>query len=178
VTVVADRESDMYPAWASVPRPGFHMLSQDRRLADPPPSAEPPAARPRTLFGAAASFPVAATRRIKLPARQPDRAARTAMVEMRYGEVEICRPRDERDRGLAKTVRLRLVEVREVDPPEGVEPLHWRLLTTHEVADAEKAWQIVGWYQARWTIDIDQAWRLSRINQWVGRFDLQRGHFG
>src|SRR5579862_2711841 len=36
VTVVADRESDMYPAWASVPRPGFHLLSRamvDRRLA-------------------------------------------------------------------------------------------------------------------------------------------------
>jgi hypothetical protein len=35
VTVVADRESDMYPAWASVPRPGFHLLSRamvDRRL--------------------------------------------------------------------------------------------------------------------------------------------------
>jgi len=66
---------------------------------------------------------------------------------MRYGEVEICRPRDERDRSLAKTVRLRLVEVGEVKPPEGVEPLHWRLLTTHEVADANKAWEIVGWYR-------------------------------
>ena len=32
---------------------------------------------------------------------------------MRFGEVEICRPRDERDRSLPKTVRLRLVEVRE-----------------------------------------------------------------
>ena len=28
VTVVADRESDMYPAWASVPQPGFHLLSR------------------------------------------------------------------------------------------------------------------------------------------------------
>jgi Transposase DDE domain len=33
-------------------------------------------------------------------------------------------------------------------------------------------------YKSRWQVDIDQAWRLSRINQWVGRFDLQRGHFG
>jgi hypothetical protein len=81
-------------------------------------------------------------------------------VEMRFGEVEICRPRDEQDRSLAKTVRLRLVEVREVDPPEGVEPLHWRLLTTHEVADADKAWQIVGWYQARWI--IEQLFRVTK----------------
>jgi hypothetical protein len=163
VTVVADRESDIYPAWASVPQVGFHLLSRamvDRRLADPPPSAEPAVAGPRTLFRAAEDFPVAGTRKIKLPARQPDRAARTATVEMRYGEVEICRPRDERDRSLAKTVRLRLVEVREFDVPEGVEPLHWRLLTTHDVADAGKAWEIVGWYQARWV--IEQLFRVTK----------------
>jgi hypothetical protein len=163
VTVVADRESDIYPAWASVPQVGFHLLSRamvDRRLADPPPSAEPAVAGPRTLFRAAEDFPVAGTRKIKLPARQPDRAARTATVEMRYGEVEICRPRDERDRSLAKTVQLRLVEVREFDVPEGVEPLHWRLLTTHDVADAGKAWEIVGWYQARWV--IEQLFRVTK----------------
>jgi hypothetical protein len=152
VTVVADRESDIYPAWASVPRPGFHLLSRamvDRRLAGG-----------GNLFCAAESFTVAGKRKIELPARQPDRAARTAMVEMRFGEVEICRPRDEQDRDLSKTVRLRLVDVREVAAPEGVEPLHWRLLTTHEVADAEKAWAIVGWYQARWT--IEQLFRVTK----------------
>jgi hypothetical protein len=113
-----------------------------------------------TLFNAAESFAVASTREINLPARQPDRAARTATVEMRFGEVEICRPRDEQDRTLPKTVRLRLVEVREIAAPEGAEPLHWRLLTTHEVADAEKAWEIVGWYQARWT--IEQLFRVMK----------------
>jgi hypothetical protein len=41
------------------------------------------------LFSAADSFTVAGTREIELQARQPDRAARTAMVEMRFGEVEI-----------------------------------------------------------------------------------------
>jgi hypothetical protein len=103
---------------------------------------------------------VAGTRKIDLPARQPDRAKRTAAVEIRFGEVEIRRPRDERDRTLAATVRLRLVEVRESEPPEGVEPLHWRLLTTHEVADAVAAWQIVAWYQARWT--IEQLFRVMK----------------
>jgi hypothetical protein len=163
VTVVGDRESDMYPAWAGVPQPGFHLLSRamvDRRLADPPPCGEAVATGPWTLFRAAGSFAVAGRRKIELPARQPDRAARTATLEMRYGEVEIRRPRDERNPSLAKTVRLRLVEVCEVDPPEGVEPLHWRLLTTHEVADANKAWDIVGWYQARWV--IEQLFRVTK----------------
>ena len=152
VTVVADREADIYPAWASVPQAGFHLLSRamgDRRLAGG-----------GTLFNAAESFAVAGTRKIELPARPPDRTARTATVEMRFGEVEICRARDEWNRGLPKTVRLRLVEVREVAAPEGVEPLHWRLLTTHDVADAEKAWQIFAWYQARWS--IEQVFRMTK----------------
>jgi hypothetical protein len=112
------------------------------------------------LFAAAAAFPAAGSRTIELPARPPDRAKRTAEVEIRFGEVEICRPRDERDRTLAKTVRLHLVEARETNTPEGVAPLHWRLLTTHEVTDAAQAWQIVAWYQARWT--IEQLFRVMK----------------
>jgi hypothetical protein len=60
----------------------------------------------------------------------------------------------------AKTVRLRLVEARETNAPDGVEPLHWRLLTTHEVTDAAMAWQSVAWYQARWT--IEQLFRVMK----------------
>jgi hypothetical protein len=156
VTVVDDREGDIYPKWASVPQDDFHLLTRamvDRRLANPETDSA-------TLFTAAATFPVAGTRKIELPARQPDRAKRTAEVEIRFGEVEVRRPRDERDRTLAKTVRLRLVEAREVNSPEGVEPLHWRLLTTHEVTDTATAWQIVAWYQARWT--IEQLFRVMK----------------
>jgi hypothetical protein len=144
VTVVDDRESDIYAKWALVPEVGCHMLTRlmtDRRLASG-----------GLLSAAADGFPVAGRRSIELRPDQPGQARRTAMVEMRYGEVAICRPRNE-DRSLPKTVRLRLVEVREVDPPADVEPLLWRLLTTHEIADVAAAWQIVGWYQLRWVIE-------------------------
>jgi len=107
ITVVSDREGDIYPKWAALPQTGVHLLTRamvDRRLVDG-----------GTLFAAAAGFAVAGKRHIELPARQPDRAKRTAVVELRYGTVEICRPRDEQDRTLAKTVRLWLVDVREVD---------------------------------------------------------------
>jgi hypothetical protein len=152
VTVIADREGDIYPNWAALPQAGVHLLTRamvDRRLVDG-----------GTLFDAAAGFAVAGRRQIELPARQPDRARRTAVVELRFGEVEIRRPRDELDHTLAATVRLRLVDVREVDPPEGVEPLHWRLVTTHEIADTTKAWQVVAWYQARWI--IEQLFRVMK----------------
>ncbi len=92
VTVVDDREADIYPKWAMVPAPNFHLLTRamsDRRLADG-----------GTLSTAAAQLPVAGRRQIELPAREPGRSKRTAVVELRYGEVEICRPRDELDRSL------------------------------------------------------------------------------
>jgi hypothetical protein len=152
VTVIADREGDIYPNWASLPQAGVHQLTRamvDRRLVGG-----------GTLFDAPSGFAVAGRRQIELPARQPDRARRTAVVELRFGEVEIRRPRDEQDHSLAETVRLRLVDVREVEPPEGVEPLHWRLVTTHEIADTAKAWQVVAWYQARWI--IEQLFRVMK----------------
>ncbi len=152
VTVVDDRESDFYAKWASVPQAGFHMLTrtmQDRRLATG-----------GMLFATAAEFPVAGKRKVELPARDPGKPKRTAVVELRYGEVEICRPRQEQDWSLPKTVRLRVVEAREIHPPADVEPLHWRLLTTHKIADAAAAWQIVGWYQLRWV--IEQLFRVMK----------------
>ena len=152
VTVVADREADIYPNWASVPDANFHLLGRamsDRLLAGG-----------GMLFAAAAAFPVVGRRRIELRSHEPAHPKRTAVVQLRYGEVEICRPRDEYDHSLPPTVRLRLIEVREVNPPEGVEPLHWRLLTTHQIADAAAAWEIVGWYQLRWV--IEQLFRVMK----------------
>jgi hypothetical protein len=81
------------------------------------------------------------------------------VVELRYGEVEIRRPRGE-DRSLPAQLPLRLVEVKEVDPPEGVQALHWRLLTTHHIADEAAGWQIAEWYQQRWI--IEQLFRVMK----------------
>jgi hypothetical protein len=64
------------------------------------------------------------------------------------------------DPGLAKTVKLRLIEVREIDPPDTVEPLLWRLSTTHEIDTPADAWRIVGWYKVRWA--IEQLFRIMK----------------
>ncbi|HSP24214.1 MAG TPA: transposase, partial [Saliniramus sp.] len=37
--------------------------------------------------------------------------------------------------------------------PEGTEPAHWLLLTTHAVGDVADARRIVGFYRRRWTIE-------------------------
>ena len=165
VTFVADREGDIYPIWARAPADGFHVLNRvmsNRCLVG--------AARGESLYTVAAGFALAETRIISLPARPPRRAARDARVEIRFGEVEIARPVNEKDRTLAASVRLRLVEVKEIDPPAGVEAVHWRLLTSHGVADLAKAWRIVGWYKARWI--IEQLFRTMK-SQGFGLEDSQ-----
>jgi Transposase DDE domain len=152
VTVVDDREADIYPKWAMLRPPNFHLLTRamsDRKLAGG-----------GTLFTAAAQFPLAGRCTIELPPRPPVRAGRSAFLELRFGAVEICRPRDELDRSLPDTVRLRLIEVQEINTPKGAEPLHWRLLTTHGVADVTEAWRIIDWYKARWT--IEQLFRVMK----------------
>src|ERR671933_257888 len=110
------------------------------------------------------------TATLDLPARPPQRTARTAKLELRFGAVEIARPVNETDRDLPRSVRLRLVEVRELDAPEGAEPLRWLLLTTHAVADVATAWLIVSWYKLRWT--IEQLFRLAK-SQGLGLKDSQ-----
>ena len=40
-----------------------------------------------------------------------------------------------------------------ITPPPGAEPVHWRLLTTHEVTTLEQARQIVARYRMRWIIE-------------------------
>ena len=142
ITVVADREGDIYEQFARRPE-GVHLLTraaQDRCLAD--------AGR---LFATIDAWPEQHRETIDLP-QLPGRRARRACLALRFGAVSLRRP-PTADKGLAPSVDLFVVDVVEVDAPEGVEPLHWRLLTTHEVTTTEQARQIVLWYRMRWTIE-------------------------
>lgn len=43
---------------------------------------------------------------------------------------------------------------REVDPPAGVTPVEWRLLTNREVTTFDAAAELIDWYRARWEIEL------------------------
>ncbi len=142
VTVVADRESDIYAEWARLPEPRFHLLTRamhDRVIAE---------------GGRLSSAPLepAGEAEIDLAARV-GRPARQVTLAARFGRVTLTRPGSTRETGLPKTVPVSLVEVVEQDPPPGAEPILWRLLTTHQVTDAAMAWRVIGWYRARWIIE-------------------------
>jgi hypothetical protein len=81
---------------------------------------------------------------------KPARPARTAQVALRYRRVEFRPPAAHKNRG---PLSLWAVYVREIDPPEGVDPISWCLLTTVTVDSAEQAETLLSWYCLRWRIE-------------------------
>jgi len=142
VTVIADRESDIFAAFAACPT-GTDLLvraAQDRSLEDG-----------GRLFATADALPEAGRAELDLPAK-PGRKARQAQLAIRFMNVALARPANGPTAGLPKSVSLTLVDVREVDPPPG-EAVHWRLLTTHAVRDVAQAFAVVELYRRRWAIE-------------------------
>ena len=143
VTVVADRESDIYGAFADRPA-GCDLLvraAHDRALEDG-----------GHLFATVDALPVAGRAELDLPAKV-GRKARKAQMAVRFLSASLARPRNGVAAGLPKSVTMTVVDVREVDPPVGETPVHWRLLTTHAVADTAEALAIADLYRRRWNIE-------------------------
>lgn len=50
-------------------------------------------------------------------------------------------------------LRLNFVEVVELSPPEGMEPVQWRLVTTEPIETVDQVLQVVDSYRLRWLIE-------------------------
>lgn len=144
ITVIDDREGDFYAHWACTPEDNVHHLCRvmhDHALRDG-----------GTLYQAVERAPFCSKAVIDLPKRV-DRKARKAHLSLRFGSVALKRPTRTGVKDLPKSIELSFVEVVELHPPKGAEPVHWLLLTTHPVADVADALQIVAWYKQRWLIE-------------------------
>lgn len=153
ITIIADRESDIYEEWARLPDARTHLLTRachDRRLA--PTSLDTESAK---LYPWLAGLPVQGSYSFNVPARPGKRSAHTARLEIRFGRTAIQRPASCTDKHAPSHIELYAIEVKEL--PESVvgkeRPIHWRLLTTHAIASVEDALQCVGWYRQRWHIE-------------------------
>ncbi len=160
ITIVGDRESDIYEEWDRIPDGRTHLLTRvcrDRKLADG-----------TNLFDWLEAQPAMACYEFEVAARSANesyvsaggrnggsgkRTAHRAQMDIRYGQVSIVRPA--KSKAVQKSIALRVVEVRELGQSvvEGEEPIHWRLLTTHPIHGVEDALQIVDWYRERWQIE-------------------------
>jgi hypothetical protein len=149
-TMIADRESDIYEVFARVPQlgpegPRTHVLVRchhDRALGD----------KGGRLHARIDAWPEAGRAGFTLEAR-PGRPARPVTLAVRFGEVTLRQPKLGPDPRDPAQITLRLVEAREVDPPAGATPVHWRLYTTHQVTRLDQALVVVELYRRRWAIE-------------------------
>jgi hypothetical protein len=147
---VSDRGSDIYEYLAACQLQGVDCLvrAAKNRFLQAPADDEPPA----KLLDYARGLPAAPESgfALSLPARH-QQPARDAELVLAWAPVEIPPPR------YAPPViqqlpplQLSVVRVWEPNPPAGVKPLEWILLSSQPVTDLTGAHEKVDWYTARW----------------------------
>ncbi len=145
VTVLDDREGDIYEKWARLPDQRTHLLtraSRDRALAEG-----------GRLFKTMGGFIERHRYLVEIAERPGKRTTRLAWMAVRFGRVCICRPGNCSDPNAPEQIELFAIEVRELNPPPGEQQIIWRLLTTHTVESVAQALAVIGWYRLRWHIE-------------------------
>jgi hypothetical protein len=120
-------------------------------IADP----DAPGGRRRTkLHDFARTPPAAAWRTVEVSA-QPGQPARTAVVGVACAAATIIPPRQPRGRERGVPLEVVLIRAWEGDPPAGVKPLEWILVTNVATAESGPAGERVDWYAARPVVEED-----------------------
>lgn len=144
---VGDSESDIFALFTAARAAGYRLLvraSRDRCVEG----------EQGYLWAHVETFAEQPTRYlIHVSARpasknKPARAAREATVALRVGQVVLRAPH-----GGKGAVPMWAVLVRELDAPEGAEPIEWLLLTSDPIQTEAEAWTRVDWYTYRWVIE-------------------------
>ena len=140
---IMDREGDIHEVLQTVAESSDGLIvrfDRNRRIDDPCEYARP----------AIHAAPLLGTASIEVP-RTHEKPARKALVEVRSRPLDIS-PDLRRD-ARRRPVTMTLVEIWEVAPPEGEEPLQWLLWTTEPAATLEEALAVAKLYSKRWRIE-------------------------
>lgn len=154
---VMDREADAYPLLVAHLRQSRRFVVRvlhDRKLAE---GSEPEALK---LFAALEVAQGVLKREVKLSKRKarpepaarkkhPARSERLAQLHFSAKTVTLNPPL----RTTLPQLTLNVVRVWEPEPPEGQEPIEWKLFTSEPVDTAEQVAAVVDWYRARWVIE-------------------------
>jgi hypothetical protein len=156
-----DREGDQLELLSIMMESGLKFivrLAHDRRLEPGRGLTEGP-----KLFESLVSCPFIFERAVQLQPRGklrstdkwrpfPPRASRIARLQVRAGTREIFATHDMAAH-VPQSLHLQVVEVREVSPPKGEEPIIWRIVTNHPVDSEEQVAFIVDAYRQRWQVE-------------------------
>ena len=141
-----DREGDIFEAFEEIVRLGHSCIIRaiHNRLVDTDGASK------EYSLDSVERAPVVGHRTVEVPAR-PGRAARVAKMEIRAKSLALRPPRN-RDR-LGDSIDLNVVAAMECQPPEGVEPLVWYLITREPIETEADVLAVVRGYEARWLIE-------------------------
>ena len=118
---VGDREAEVYALLAAERPEGVELVIRaawDRAVSAPE----------RSVWATGEAQPVVEHLRLQVPRRGPH-PGRDATLALRFCPLTLRPPRHRPAEGLP-AVALWAVQGREVEPPDGVEPIAWLLLTT------------------------------------------------
>ncbi len=146
ITVIADRESDVYEALCTIPTENTHLLirsSSNRLICE----------NNMLLLDKMRSCNIEHTYQIEIKGNK-SRKSRTAIIDLRYTAVDIKRG-SQTVGDYPDSVKMNCIFVveRPQTVPAGEDPIEWRLYTTHPIDTVEQAMQCVKWYRARWYIE-------------------------
>lgn len=149
VTVVGDRESDMYELFIDAKQQGVDVLARNR--------IDRNTSEGTKLYDTLNKAVVCGSYEIEVTGdNRKNTKKRNAVLEVKFSEVFIQKPTNKKDKR-QKEIKVWIVEAKENRKTDAI---CWRLLTTHEITSYEQAVQMVEWYQMRWF--IEQVFRLLK----------------
>ena len=165
VVSIADSEGDIYEYFAeAAPEKGTRKAEwivracQNRSL----PSAGSAGSGYQKLWEEVSGTSILDTCQVEVSKNRPQsqddrkrkqaRSARTTTVTIQAKRVKLKAPW--RPDAPLQDVDVNAILVREVDPPEGEEPVEWLLLTSLPIDKLKKVQRVIEYYACRWQIEI------------------------
>lgn len=147
ITIIADRECDIYEIFAAVPDSKTHLLIRaniDRTLSEGIKLTQKlSCSRIRSVY----EFDVPAGK---------NRTKHTAKMSLKWEKVKLGHPVTKPVKnGSPAFVEMMVIEATELaeSVKEGEDPVSWILLTTHNVKSTSDALKCIEWYSMRWLIE-------------------------
>ncbi|HET8854143.1 MAG TPA: IS4 family transposase [Ktedonobacteraceae bacterium] len=129
------------------------LLVEQAERPVPPRSHHPqrPSPPAEHLFEVVGRWSAQASTTVEIAASQKHKA-RTAQVWLAWQPLRLLPPRTQESKGWHPLL-VWVIHVWEPEPPDGVEPLEWILLTSVPTLTLEDAHERVEWYRARWMVE-------------------------
>lgn len=164
VTIIGDRENDIYEDFDRVPDGRTNLLIRsrcDRNIVG----------EYKKLYNLLENTNVTGSIEVEITG-QKNRKKRTAQIDIKFTKAKICAPSNVK--ATQKDIEIYVVEATENTStiPTGEAGISWKLLTTHKIENLDQAVECINWYKKRWLIE-----ELFRVIKTKG-FEIESSQLG